>query len=193
MFSRSKDRSMLLVLITLSIFVLVGLAFSEDWNSYNPSHSLGSGDDDWWTTYPDQNANSGSTASHPAWILDALKEKPVLIFVHSSDCKPCLQQIANIDKTLESYGTDLGYYDILTDSNEADYQKAIGILDVYDPHGTEQKYYVPTTIFVTLIKGSSGKVDVAWHSILDAMTIDQINGYVKDSIYYHKLNSAEWK
>ena len=97
MLSRSKDRSVLLVLITLSIFVLVGLAFSEDWNSYNPSHSLGSGDEDWWTTYPDQNANSGSTVSHPTWILDALKENPLtaqipVIVVTAKELTPTEEQ-----------------------------------------------------------------------------------------------------
>jgi hypothetical protein len=192
MLNRFKDNSVLLVLILVSISVLVGPTFSVDWNSYDPTYSLGSEDDDWWNIYPSQNAKSGSTVNHPTWILDALKEKPVLILIHSSNCKPCLQQIANANQVLESYGSDLRYYDILTDSNEVDYQKAIEILDIYDPNGIEQKYYVPTTVFITLIKGSSGDVEVAWHSILDAMTIDELNGYVKDSIYYHKLNLAQW-
>ena len=74
---------------------------------------------------------------------------------------------------------------------EAAILKAIDILDIYNPTGGAQ--YVPTTIFVTLIKGADGKVEVAWHSQLDLMSEDEINSFVSDSIYYYKQNAAGWK
>jgi ABC-type sugar transport system substrate-binding protein len=79
----------LLVLAAMAAFSMAGFvmtdtALSEDWDSYSPAHAVGSGDDDWWTAYPDQHEASGSAVEHPDWVLDALKEKPVLILIHSS-------------------------------------------------------------------------------------------------------------
>jgi hypothetical protein len=90
---------------------------------------------------------------------------------------------------LESYGSNLSYYDVLAEGSSI--QKAMDILDIYNPTGGAQ--YVPTTIFVTLIKGADGKVEVAWHSQLDAMSEEEIDSFVKDSIYYHRQNAAGWK
>ena len=181
-----KDFLALLVLATLA---MTNVALSEDWSSYSPAHTLGSGNNDWWTAYPDQNENSGSTVDHPSWVLDALKEKPLLILVHSSNCKPCLVQIPRIKSAVDSNSGDLSYYDMLAEGSS--FQKAIDILDIYNPTGGAQ--YVPTTIFVTLIKGADGKVEVAWHSQLDAMSEEEIDSFVKDSIYYYKQNAAGWK
>jgi hypothetical protein len=36
-------------------------------------------------------------------------------------------------------------------------------------------------------------VQVAWHSQIDAMSVDQINAYIEDSIYYYQQNAAEWR
>jgi thiol-disulfide isomerase/thioredoxin len=186
-----KNFLTLLVLISaaLTISAMAHAALAEDWSSYSPAHSLGSEDSDWWTVYPDQNIESGSEVEHPSWVLDALKEKPALILVHSSNCKPCLVQIPRIKETVQSFKDNLSYYDVLAEGSG--YQKAISVLDVYNPTGEAQ--YVPTTIFVTLIKDSDGKVQVGWHSAIDAMSADDINAYTKDSIYYYMQNAAEWK
>src|SRR5512141_2939448 len=146
MLNGSKDFLALLVLATLA---MANVALSQDWDSYTPAHTLGSGDDDWWAAYPDQNENSGSVVDHPAWVLDALKEKPVLILVHSSNCRPCLFQMPRIENAVKNNSGDLSYVDELAEGSN--YQKAIDILDIYNPAGGAQ--YVPTTIFVTLIKG----------------------------------------
>lgn len=182
----SKDFPALLVLATLA---MANVALSQDWDSYTPAHSLGSGDDDWWTVYPDQNENSGSAVDHLSSVLDALKENPVLILVHSNNCKPCLIQIPRIENAVKRNSGNLSYFDELAEGSG--FQKAIGILDIYNPTGGAQ--YVPTTIFVTLIKGSDGNVEVAWHSQLDLMGQDEIDSYVSDSIYYYKQNAAGWK
>ncbi|MEI6104878.1 MAG: thioredoxin family protein [Methanothrix sp.] len=178
----------LLVLAAMAVFGTASIAQSLDWNSYSLEHAVGSGDDDWWTTYPDQHENSGSAVKHPDWVLKALKEKPLIILIHSSNCVPCLTQMPRIKAAAESFSGDLEYYDILAEGSG--YDKAIGILDVYNPAGGAQ--YVPTTIFITLAKGPDGTVDVAWHSEIDAMSPERIDAYVKDSIYYYKQNSAAW-
>lgn len=183
----------LLVLAAMAAFSIAGFAVtgtaqSQDWNSYSPAHAVGSGDDDWWTAYPDKHENSGSAAKHPDWVLKNLKEKPVLILIHSSNCVPCLTQTPRISAAAESFSGDLAYYDILAEGSG--FEKAIEILDVYSPTGGAQ--YVPTTIFITLAKGPDGTVDVAWHSEIDAMSQGRIDAYVKDAIYYYKQNSAAW-
>jgi len=181
----------LLVLAAMAAFSMAGFvmtdtALSEDWDSYSPAHAVGSGDDDWWTAYPDQHEDSGSAVEHPDWVLDALKDKPLLVLVHSSNCVPCLAQTPRIKTAVGSYSSDLKYYDVLAEGSSI--EKAISILDVYDPYGGAQ--YVPTTIFITLAKGPDGTVDVAWHSEIDAMSPERIDAYVKDAIYYYKQNSA---
>ena len=184
-----KDFLALLVVVTLAILTMTNAALSEDLNNYSPAHALGSGDNDWWAAYPDQNENSGSNVDHPSWVEDALEEKPVLILVHSNDCKPCLVQIPRINNAVESYGSNLSYYDILAEGSG--FQKAIAVLDIYNPLGGAQ--YVPTTIFLTLIEGPDGKVEVAWHSQTDIMSEDEINSYAEDAIYYYNQNAAGWK
>jgi len=171
-------------------FVMADTALCRDWNSYSPAHAVGSGDDDWWTTYPDQHENSGSVVKHPDWILKALKQKPLLILIHSSNCVPCLTQTPRISAAAESFSGDLAYNDILAEGSG--YDKAIDILRVYDPKGVELKYFVPTTIFITLAKGPDGNVDVVWRSEIDAMSPGRIDAFVKDAIYYYKQNSAAW-
>jgi hypothetical protein len=173
---------------SMAALVMADTAQSLDWNSYSPTQAVGSGEGDWWTTYPDQHENSGLKAEHPDWVMEALKEKPVLILVHSSNCAPCLTQMPRIKAAADTFGNDLLYYDVLAEGSG--YEKAIDILDVYDPVGGAQ--YVPTTIFITLAKGPDGTVDVAWHSEIDAMSQEKIEAYVKDSIYYYKQNRAAW-
>jgi thiol-disulfide isomerase/thioredoxin len=174
---------------SVALFAAAGTAHSQDWGSYNPAHAVGSGDDNWWIKYPDQNENSGKEVQHPDWMLDALKEKPVLILIHSSTCVPCLAQVPRINAAVEKYSDDLDYHDVLGEG--ASLQEAIDILDVYDPFGMG-KPVVPTTIFATLAKGPDGKVGVAWRSEVDAMSEERIDSYVKDAIYYYKQNSAAW-
>ena len=185
----------LLVLTAIAAFSIAGFvmadtALCQDWNSYSPAHAVGSEDDDWWTTYPNQHENSDMAVKHPDWVLKALKEKPLLILIHSSNCVPCLAQMPRINNAAGSYSDDLAYYDMLAEGSG--YEKAIGILDVYNPPEAGGRQLVPTTIFITLAKGPDGRVDVAWRSEIDAMSQERIDAYVKDSIYYYKQNRAAW-
>jgi hypothetical protein len=173
--------------IAVFVFLTAG-AVSEDWSSYKPAHTLGSGQDDWWTTYPAESAKRGVAVQHLDWVLDQMKEKPVLILVHSKTCKPCIVQMANIGDVLANLGSDVKYYDILAEGNNI--PKAMEILQAY---GLSEQGYVPTTIFLTLIKGADGKVGVAWYSVEDAMSVDEITSFVKDAIYYHQQNVGGWR
>ncbi|HPC89731.1 MAG TPA: hypothetical protein PLN19_04245, partial [Methanothrix sp.] len=65
---------------SLIAVVLLALSF----NALGVEYPVGSGNDDWWTTYPDQSSAAGEDIGHPSWVIDALKSKPVLIYVHKS-------------------------------------------------------------------------------------------------------------
>ena len=137
MLSRFKN-FVLLTLAAMAAFSIAAIVATDtaqclDWNSYSPAHAVGSGSNEWWTTYPNQHDNSGSEALHPDWVLDALKDKPLLILVHSSNCVPCKTQTPRINAAVGSYSGDLEYYDVLAEGSSI--EKAISILDVYDPFG----------------------------------------------------------
>ncbi len=178
----------LLIPIIFAGFILIAItasALAEDWSSYKPAFAPGQGENDWWTQYPSQSPRAGTSVNHPSWVTDALKEKPIIILDHSSNCKSCVVQKANMEKVMEKYGKDVAYYDIMADGSD---QKAFEILGLYGLTGL----YVPTTVFITLQKGSDGKVGIAWHSVEDAMSAEQVNNYVKDAIYYYQQNAANW-
>ncbi len=180
--------AMILAATILTAFA-IGSQTSGEWANYKPAHSLGSGENDWWISYPAQSTQAGGAVAHPQWALDALKTKPVLIFDHSKECTSCVEQKANIEKVLASYGKNVTYYDMLVDPGSSD-KRAYEIFSAYSL--IEGQYYVPTTVLITLIKDSDGKVKVAWHSAEDAMNESDILSYVKDAIYYHNLNSLNW-
>jgi hypothetical protein len=163
-----------------ALLACTGLA--EDWQSYEPSHSLGSSSTDWWTAYPDQSEKAGSDVEHPQWILESLKEKPVIIFLHQEECKSCGAQKANIDAVMEMYPRSVTLFDIMADWKDP---RFVDFNNAYEPS------FVPTTIFLTRARSSDGKALTIWHSEEDAMSQDQVQSFVKDAIYYYQENASQ--
>lgn len=147
---------------------------------------VGFGAEDWWTSYPNQSSASGKEVNHPQWVLDALKEKPVVIYVHM-DCTTCKPQSEALDEIVKEFGKNFTYYDLAGDGSQAMANDAA----VYDPNGGVP--YVPLTTILTLAPDSEGKVQVVWHSTEEATGKDWIKDYVEDAIYYHEQNSGSWK
>ncbi len=180
-----------LIALLLAAFVAAtlmgGSSLAGEWDKYKPKYSIGSESADWWAVHPNQSATAGSSTDHPKWVLDALEKKPILIMDHTTDCSSCKIQEANVKKVLPSYSKEITYYDLLADGKD---KRAFEILDTYNPTGGEQ--FVPTTVFITLIKGSDGNVTVAWHSEIDDMTEKQLSAYLKDAIYYYRQNADDW-
>jgi hypothetical protein len=180
-------------LIMMAMVVLLATAASGasakdvDWDKYKPEYSAGSKLADWWTNHPDQSTSAGSEVEHPQWVLDALEKKPVLIMDHTEDCSSCKIQKKNIEKVLPDFAKNITYYDLLADGKD---KRAFEILNAYNPTGREQ--FVPTTVFITLIKGKDGKAEVAWHSEIDDMSEEKLSAYLKDAIYYYRQNSDNW-
>ena len=151
-------------------------------------HPVGSGLEEWWIAYPDQHSKAGSAVDHPSWALDALKEKPVMMLIHSSGCPACIKQEADINKVLEDLGDEVAYLDLSTDS---DGEKAWEGLDIYDPKGGVMTY-VPVTVFLTQVPESDGDAEISWHSAVGYGGERWIRSYLNDAIALHTENSANW-
>jgi glutaredoxin len=168
---------------SLATIIILTASFCASGTEY----SVGSGSDGWWTSYPEQSENPGKEVNHPQWVLDALKDKPVVIYVHKG-CDYCKPQTDAMAEVVNESGDDFAYYDIAGDGSDARAEEA---LLAYDPNGGVS--YVPLTVILTLAPDSEGNVQVAWHSTEDVTGKEWIENYVKDSISYYDDNSADWK
>jgi hypothetical protein len=175
------------LLVATFLIAYTAGSLADDMQGYKPVYSLGSGNEDWWVKYPDQSPNAGKPVNHPTWVIDDLKKKPVILFVHTTDCKACKVQKKDLDNVLNIFGKDVTYYDMVADVPD---EKILDVLNSYYPHGGAPT--VPTTVVLTLARGSDGKVVVAWHTMYDAMGEDVVASYVKDAVYYYRQNSADW-
>jgi len=163
--------------------------FDANWlEGYKPKYSFGSEEDAWWIWHPEQHPDAGTTVNHTEWVLDSLEEKPVVILDHSNNCQPCIQQEKDIYKVLEQLGENITYFNLLSGGSD---ERANETFDVYDPN--EGQSYIPLTVVITLIQDTNNNVRVGWHSIEDATGKDWIEDYMKDAIYYHKINVENWE
>ncbi len=182
-----RIKCILILVVTASVAsaVLVESVLAEDWDSYKPVHSQGSGEGDWWFTHPSPSGKEDLPLKQADWITSVLKDKPLVVLVHSSSCRPCVVQMANMEKVLASYGSEIEYRELLAEGSGL--KEATELLINYSTSG---RLVVPTTVFFTLIKGPDGKAAIAWHSVEDVMSEGEIGDYVKDAIYYYRLNSG---
>ena len=155
-------------------------------NAMGAEFSAGSGNDDWWTTYPDQSSGAGGDVNHPSWVLDALKSKPVLIYVHKS-CSYCTPQTVAVQNITSEFNGQITFFEIGADGSDARSEEA---LQVYDPNGGTM--YVPLTVLVTLAPNSEGKVVPVWHSTDKVTGDDWVKKYVEDALIHYDENSANW-
>lgn len=144
---------------------------------------MGSRDGDWWVSHP----NSGFNVTHPDWVLESLKARPVLIYVHR-DCDYCGPQTKAVEKIAGEKREELTYYNLSADTSDI---RSIEAVNTYDPNG--EAPLVPMTILVTLAPDSKGKVGVVWHSTENVTGEVWVSEYVEDAIYYYKQNSGSWK
>jgi hypothetical protein len=155
-------------------------------NAMGAEYPVGPGNDDWWTAYPDQSSVAGGDVNHPSWVLDALKAKPVLIYVHKS-CSTCLPQTLAVKNITDEFKGQITFFEIGADGSDARSEEA---LQVYDPNGG--KPYVPLTVVLTLAPNSEGEVVPVWHST-DEVTGDAwVKNYVEDALGQYNEFSADW-
>jgi len=167
-----------------SLIALIILA--TGFNALGAQYSVGAGNDDWWTGYPDQSSRAGGEVNHPAWVLDALKSKPVLIYVHKQ-CDYCVPQTEAVKKMADQLDGKIAFYEIDADSGDVRAEEA---LRAYDPNGGTM--YVPLTAIVTLASDSEGKVVPVWHSTDQVTGEEWIKNYVENALSQYDENSANW-
>lgn len=149
-------------------------------------YPVGSEPDDWWITYPDQSPASGSDVNHPDWVLDALQDKPVLIYAHL-ECDYCVPQTEAINEILDEYGNEIEFYEIAADGSD---ERIAEAFEAYDPDGGTSN--VPLTVIITLVPGEDGRAEVAWHSTEKVTGKGWIEERVEDAIDYHEENVGDW-
>ena len=148
--------------------------------------SVGSGNDDWWTAYPDQSPGAGGDVNHPSWVLDALKVKPVIIYVHKS-CDYCVPQTLAVQNITDEFKDRITFFEIGAEGTDSRSEEA---LQSYDPNGG--KTYVPLTVVLTLAPNSEGEVVPVWHSTDEVTGDGWVKKYVEDAIVQYDENSADW-
>jgi thiol-disulfide isomerase/thioredoxin len=180
-----KDTVSKLIIVTfLASNMLVFDSLSEGSGAKN---KVGSESDDWWTAYPAQSSVAASEIEHPQWVIDALENKHVVIYVHKG-CGYCRPQTEAMAEVVSKYGDKFVYYDISAGGSDS---KAEDALRAYDPNGGVS--YVPLTAIVTLAPDSKGLVRVIWHSTEEVTGKAWIEEYVQDAVSYHNDNSGNWK
>lgn len=146
---------------------------------------VGSGPDNWWITYPDQSPASGSDVNHPDWVLEALQDKPVLIYAHL-ECDYCVPQTEAINEILDEYGEEIEFYEIPGGSDG----RIAEAFEAYDHDGGTSS--VPLTVIITLVTGEDGKAEVAWQSTEKVTGKKWIEERVEDAINLHQENVSDW-
>ena len=169
---------------TVGILSLIALfILATGFNALGVQYSIGSGNDDWWTTYPDQSTGKGGEVNHPAWVLDALKSKPVVIYVHGG-CSYCQPQTEALAKIVDEMGNKFTYYNLSSGD-----KRSGEALQAYDPNGGTM--YLPLTVMVTRASNSEGKVETVWHSTDQITGEGWIKNYLEDALSYYSENSAK--
>ncbi len=182
----------------ISFVVLSGCTSDSSNNSeglswltnYTPVHTVGTGSNDFWITYPTGNPSSGQDVDHLNWIVDSLKTKPVLFVVHRTGCIGCADQAERVIELGETYDEEVNFYDL-----DAVYEASSDLLQkanevyMYDPNGAPG--YIALTGIYTSIK-ENGAVKIGWHTweAPNDMTVSNsdLETWIKDAIYYYHIN-----
>lgn len=155
-------------------------------NDYTPVHSVGSGEGDFWISYPSGHPNSSEPVNHLSWVLESLNQHCVVIVVHRTGCVTCQPQADRVIALAEKYEDDGTFYDLDISLGGDTEQKAYEAY-VYDPAGPPG--YIALTVLVTLIE-VNGEVKYCWHSWEGDVADAELEGWVQDTIYYYHVNSV---
>lgn len=178
------------------IFLLI--PFSSCINALASEFAVGSANDDWWTTYPDQSKRAGEDVNHPSWVIDALQEMPVLIYVNES-CSGCASQANSVQNISDKFkgkivlfklgtgGTNVTYG---TDPRSDEVLQAYGLKDERSMQSAQA--LLPLTVIVTLATDYEGEVVPVWHSTDEITGNNWILSYLEDAITEYDENSDYW-
>ena len=192
-----KFNKVLLLLVPAVLLMAVAIGFiavnsgnsssASSWlDNYVPVHSLGTGTDDFWITYPPSHPLNGQPTSHPQWVIDSLENSCVLLVTHRTGCYWCQPQADRVIEFGNIYKNDLTFYDLdleLGGDAESKGYDSIAYDPDYYPH------YIALTAIITLID-NNGSAMWCWHGWEGDMTESDLEGWIKDGIYYYYINSG---
>jgi hypothetical protein len=176
-----------LLLVATGIYYLSSTKTTPDSNTVNQGdtekvyHLVGTGDSDFWITYPPAHPKSGQEVIHPYKVRTALQSKPVMILTHSENCQPCVVQTEICNRIYSKYASSITYMDLLSGVSEPD---ATETFNVYDPN--DEMHYIPLLIVVTYVKDSKNHTAIGWHAwegIVDEQILD---GWIADAIAHYR-------
>lgn len=144
---------------------------------------VGTGPEDFWTTYPSSHPSSGGTVAHPQWMLSALENGVVMVLDHSEGCAPCITQ-GTICEAVHSENPGITYFDLLSGTDEPQASEAFA---AYDPSGGI--HYVPLTIIATKVISPYGDVTVGWHSWEGVIDKTSLLSWIADAQSHYDENS----
>ncbi len=160
---------------------------NNDWlENYTPVHSIGTGSDDFWINFP-----SGQSVQHKTWVIEDLKEKPVVFVCHRTGCVSCTPQADRVKSFGETYGEAAVFYD-LDDPYDGGAQE--DILEkyregfYYDPNGRPN--YIALTGVFTLVD-DKGEVKIGWHSWEGNVADATMESWIRDAIYHYHMNGEK--
>ncbi len=184
----------IMVLTVVSIFSILFLSGCTNENSnnqgswldsYTPIHVIGNGPNDFWITYPTNHPNNSQVVNHLPWVIASLNESCVVLVVHRTGCETCQPQADRVIALSQKYEDDETFYDLDISVGGETEQKAYEAY-VYDPAGPPG--YIALTVLVTLME-VNGDIEYCWHSWEGNVADAELEGWVKDTIYYYHINS----
>ena len=163
-----------------------GLDIPQWLENYIPIHSVGTGSDDFWIEFPEGNDNYGQSIEHFNWINDHIDDSCVLFVVHRTGCVGCKEQGDLVISLAEKYSKYLKFHDIdAVFDAPTEIQQMTSEAYRYDPNG-EPGYIALTGIF-TYVE-DDGEIKIGWHSWELDVEDSVMESWIKDAIYYHKIN-----
>jgi len=179
-----KGRHVLMLVVAIMVVVaaigatmLLSPTNLNDQGANLSNRTIGSGNTNFWTTYPATHPNAGASFAHPSWVLQALQDGPVLIFAHTIGCAACAQQIPICQAVNASYAGQISYFDLLEGENN---ERLVQTADVYDPTG--EVHYVPLIVIASQMKDASNNTVIVWHSWEGVVSQSALTSWLDDAI-----------
>jgi thiol-disulfide isomerase/thioredoxin len=155
-------------------------------DTYTPIHAVGTGSNNFWISYPTSHPNASQPVDHLPWVLNSLHENAVIFVVHRTGCVTCQPQADRMIALAEKYEDNVTFYDLdITLGGETE-QKAYEAY-VYDPAGPPG--YIALSVLVAVIE-VNGEIEYGWHSWEGDVADEELESWVRDTIYYYHINSG---
>ena len=156
-------------------------------NDYTPLHSIGSGINDFWISFPSFNPDSGQSIDHRSWITDSIENGCVLFVVHKTGCEACQPQADRVINLSEKYEEHIIFLDLDATLGGSVEERAYDAY-FYDPDGPPG--YIALTGIFTKVE-HNGSIEIGWHSWEKDVDYPELESWIRDAIYYYHINSED--